>query len=404
VSLLSPYRAVLRTPHACGAFVSSLVGRLCYGIVGLSLLLTMTAGGRGYGLAGFVMALFGLTIVLVSPFRAWMIDRHGPRRALPPMAAGFAAVLVAIAVIPARSGVNDAVIAVLAAAAGACAPPLGVVMRTLWSALIDDRNLLQTAYSLDGVVEELLNVSGPVIAGVIMVVATPAVGLLVTAGLVVAGTGLFLRSPAVRRWPAPVAGPASGTPDAAPGEAGTGRAILALALVTGAIGLCLGGLSLVIVAFSQARHDPAAVAWIEAVLAAGSALGGLGYGAVAWRISAQHRLVLLATGLVVILIPAALSPNLLVLALLIGLAGVLVSPALATAYVLTDGLASPQARTRAGNWVNSGYNAGSSAGAVLSGQMVGRIPLSACLPVLAAPALLAVVLTLHLGRRSTPAA
>ena len=53
-------------------------------------------------------------------------------------------------------------------------------------------------------------------------------------------------------------------------------------------------------------------AWIEAVLSVGSALGGLGYGAVAWRISAQHRLALLATGLVVILIPAALSPNLLV--------------------------------------------------------------------------------------------
>jgi predicted MFS family arabinose efflux permease len=400
--LLSPYRAVLRTPHAFGAFVSSLVGRLCYGIVGLSLLLTLTAGGRHYGFAGLVMALFGLTIVLVSPFRAWMVDRHGPRRALPPMAAGFAAILIAIAVISARSGVNDAAIAVLAAAAGACAPPLGVVMRTLWSALVDDRDVLQTAYSLDGVAEELLNVAGPVIAGVIVVAATPAAGLLVTAGLVVAGTGLFVRSPALRRWQTPMAGAASSAPGAAPREAGAGRAILAVAFVTGAVGLCLGGLGLVIVAFSQARHDPAAVAWIEAALSAGSALGGLGYGAVRWRICPQHRLALLAAGLVVVLIPAALSPNLLVLAFLIGLAGVLVSPALATAYVLTDSLASPKARNRAGNWVNSGFNAGSSAGAALSGQLVGRIPLSACLPVLASAALLAVVPLLRV--RLTPAA
>jgi len=157
------------------------------------------------------------------------------------------------------------------------------------------------------------------------------------------------------------------------------------------MGLCLGGLGLVIVAFSHARHDPAAVAWTEAALSAGSALGGLGYGAVAWRTSARRRLALLATGLAVILIPTALSPSLLVLALLVGLAGVLVSPALATAYVLADSLASPQARNRAGNWVSSGYNAGNSAGALLSGQLVGRIPLSACLPVLAAPALLAVL-------------
>ena len=80
----------------------------------------------------------------------------------------------------------------------------------------------------------------------------------------------------------------------------------------------------------------------------------------------------------------------------------LVSPALATAYVLTDGLASPKARNRAGNWVNSGYNAGNSAGAVLSGQLVGRIPLGSRLPVLAAPALLAVVPLL--GARLTPTA
>lgn len=48
-------------------------------------------------------------------------------------------------------------------------------------------------------------------------------------------------------------------------------------------------------------------------------------------------------------------------------------------------------RVGAGNWVSSGYNAGTSAGAVLSGQLAGRIPLSTCLPVLAVPALLAVV-------------
>lgn len=400
--LLSPYRAVLRTPHACGAFFISLVGRLCYGIVSLSLILTLTAGGRDYGFAGLVMAVFGAAVVLVSPFRAWLIDRYGPRRALPPMAAGFAAVLVAIALIPARSGASAAAVAVLAAAAGACAPPLGVVMRTLWSVLIDDRAVLQTAYSLDGVAEELLYVAGPVIAGVITVVAAPAVGLLLSAGLAVAGTGLFLRSPALRRWPAPAAGPASETPDAAPGEASGGRAILALALATGALGLCLGGLGLVIVAFSQARHDPAALAWIEAGLSAGSALGGLGYGAVAWRVSARRRLVLLVAGLAVVLIPAALSPDLPVLALLVALAGVLVAPALATAYALIGSLASPQARNRAGNWVNSGYNAGNSAGAVLSGQLIGRIPLSACLPVLAAPALLAVVPLLRV--RFTPAA
>lgn len=85
-----------------------------------------------------------------------------------------------------------------------------------------------------------------------------------------------------------------------------------------------------------------------------------------------------------VLLPAGLSPDLVVLALLAGLAGVLVSPALATACVLVAALAPPRARNRAGNWVSSGYNAGSTAGSALSGQLIGRIPLAACLPVLLA--------------------
>ena len=50
--LFSPYRAVLRTPHARGAFAASLAGRLCYGIVSLSLILTLTAGARLPGSPG----------------------------------------------------------------------------------------------------------------------------------------------------------------------------------------------------------------------------------------------------------------------------------------------------------------------------------------------------------------
>lgn len=68
----------------------------------------------------------------------------------------------------------------------------------------------------------------------------------------------------------------------------------------------------------------------------------------AWRLAAPRRLAVLTAGLAVIVIPAALSPDLPVLALFTSLAGVLLSPVLATAYVLADGLASPEARNGAG--------------------------------------------------------
>ncbi len=389
MSFLSPYGAVLRVPHVRAAFASSLVGRLCYGIVSLSLLLTLTAGGRNYGFAGLVMALFGLAIVLASPLRARLVDQRGPRRVLLPMAWSFAATLVLIALIPPGSCADNIAIAALAGMAGLCPPPLGVVMRALWSELAGDQSVLQTAYSLDGVAEELLYIAGPAFVGVLTVVALPSVGLWVAAGLAVSGTAWFVRSPALRAWPVRSAEPRTAQAGRPTGTAG--GAILTLAFAVGSIGLCLGGLGLVTVVYSQARHHPAAVAWIDAAMAGGSAVGGLAYGAVTWKLSPQLRLALLATGLVAVLIPAALSPGLLVLAVLVSLAGILVSPALATAYVLTNSRARPAARTQAGNWVSSGYNAGSSGGLFLSGQLVGRIPLGACLPVLAVPALLALV-------------
>lgn len=168
--------------------------------------------------------------------------------------------------------------------------------------------------------EALLNVTGPVIAGVILVVAAPAVGLLATAGLAVAGTGLFLRSPALRRWPAPGARPAADTAGAAPASGWS--------------------------SWPSARPG---MTWPR------------------WR-------------------------------------GFRLAPALATAYVLAGTVAAPRARNRAGNWVSSGYNAGAATGTVLAGQLIGRLPLTACLPVLMAPALLALVPLLRTRLASAPPA
>lgn len=181
------YAAVLRTPHACRTFGAALLGRLSYGMVSLSLVLAVKEATASYAVAGGVMAVFGLTSVFLSPARAGLVDRYGPRRVLPPMAAVYAVLLTGLALATAREGASGVLLGVLAGAAGASAPPLGPVMRRLWSALVPDRGLLQRAYSLDGVAEELLFVTGPLLVGVLVKVAAPWVGLAVSAALVWAG-------------------------------------------------------------------------------------------------------------------------------------------------------------------------------------------------------------------------
>ena len=148
------YAALLRMPHACRTFAAAMTGRLSYGVVPLAMMLTTTRATGSYAVAGTVMALFGATSVFLSPARAALIDRHGARRVLVPMASLYAGLLTAFAVTAWRPGAPVPAIGALAVAAGACTPPLGPTMRAVWSEVVQDEGLLQRAYSLDGVVED----------------------------------------------------------------------------------------------------------------------------------------------------------------------------------------------------------------------------------------------------------
>ncbi|MFF4096998.1 MFS transporter [Streptomyces sp. NPDC001834] len=398
------YAAVLRTPHAAPTFGAALVGRLSYGMISLSLMLAVKDATGSFSAAGVVMALFGATSVLLSPARAALVDRYGPRRALPPMAGVYAVLLTVLAYATWRPGAPAPVLGVLAAAAGACTPPLGPVMRTLWSRLVPDRELLRRAYSLDGVAEELLFVTGPLLVGVVIGHTVPAAGVAISAALVLAGTGALVCSPAVRGTrPGPSAGRG-----AAP-EAGSGRRRSPLglaglrhaALVAAAVGLCLGGLDLLVVAFAEQHHRGGSVAWVLAALSAGSAVGGLAYGAAPWRAPNRVRLPVLVAGLGVALGAAGLSPGVPVLVAVVAAAGVFVAPALTTAYLVADESVDAGARTRAGAWVNTAVNAGSALGSAGAGLLVDRLPPPVCFALAALPALVcaAVMARGALGRR-----
>jgi hypothetical protein len=308
------------------------------------------------------------------------------------MAVAFALVLVGLAAGTWRPGAPGPLLAGLAMAAGVCAPPLGPVMRTVWSEMLLDPALLRRGYSLDTVAEELLFVAGPLLAGLVAGFATPPVGVAAGAGLVLAGTLAFVSTAPVRAL--------SGSPDMAiAGPRQRSRIGFGLARPVAAalgIGVYLGSVELLMVAFAKQHHHAAAVAWCSASLSAGSAFGGLVHGSLPWRISGRARLPVLVTVPALGLALAGLSPNVHVLAVVAGATGLFISPALATAYLIADESAAQSARTRAGAWVNTAVNGGSSGGTAASGLLLGRLPLAACFAVTALPVLLAAVTALIL--------
>lgn len=160
----------------------------------------------------------------------------------------------------------------------------------------------------------------------------------------------------------------------------------------GVVGLCLGAVDLLAIAFTERRHQPEAVSWALAALSAGSAVGGLVHGTVSWRLPHRTRLPRLAAALGVLLALAGLAPGVTVFTVVVGCAGLFVSPAITSAYLLADESATAGRRTRAGAWANTAVNAGSSAGTATVGILVERLPLPLCFLLVATPALLCATL------------
>ncbi|MFI0982335.1 MFS transporter [Streptomyces sp. NPDC021093] len=379
------YAAVLRTPHASRTFAAALLGRLSYGVLPLPLVLTVKNATGSYAAAGVVMAVFGACSVLLGPVRAGFVDRYGPRRALLPLATAYAALLLTFALVCWRPGAPTPLITLIAALTGACCPPLGPTMRVLWGRLMPDRAMLQRAYSLDGVVEELLFVAGPLLVGIPAVYAFPAIGVLAAAGLVLVGTAALATSPiATHSGDGPAA-------TGAPGKRSRTR-IPGLALpmaVAAAVGLSLGGVGLLGIAFTESHGRPEAISWVEASLVVGSAVGGLVYGAVNWRAGARTRLLATALLLGCALAAAGFSPGVYVYAPAAAITGLFIAPAITTAYLIADEAAGPDSRARAGAWVNAALNAGTSTGTAVVGLLVGRVPLPLCFVLVAVPVLCA---------------
>jgi predicted MFS family arabinose efflux permease len=124
-------------------------------------------------------------------------------------------------------------------------------------------------------------------------------------------------------------------------------------------------------------------------MSVGSIVGGLGYGAVDWRIPSRTRLPLLTAALALSVAAAGLAPDVWTLTAITTAAGVFVSPLLTCAYLVADELADEQSRTSAGMWVNNAFNAGSSGGYAAMGPALARLPLAGCFALAAAPILLA---------------
>ena len=357
------YAALLRGTGAAPALAASLVGRLALGVTGLALLLLTRQSTGSYAAAGLVAAAYASSFAVFAPLRARRADRDGPRGVLLACALLHPAVLGGL-VLLAHAGAGAVVLAVAAVLAGATVPPVGGVMRALWSGLVP-AELLPTAYSLEAVVIELCFVGGPALVAGLTAVSGPSAAVLTSGALVLVGGTWLASTPACR---AVRPHPAHGGPGRGPLSSPAVRALL---LTVGCVGAGFGALEVAMPAFTEAHGaGPGTAGVLLAVWSAGSVLGGLVYGAVHLPARPERQMPWLVTALAVGTVLPLLAGRPLLMGVLLAAYGLTIAPFSTCNSVLLARAAPAGSTTEAFAWSSSLIFGGAALGNAAGGWLV----------------------------------
>jgi predicted MFS family arabinose efflux permease len=375
---------VVRLPPARRLLYALAAACVSFGMVGLTLLLTVERLSGSYGDGGFAVSLYAVAAGGSAPVRGRLVDRRGGRCWLPGLAAGYAASLVAIDLL-ARFDGPLWLLLVCAVCVGASTPPLFSSARAVWPQAVEP-HLLRRGYALTSLLADAGQVAGPALASVLFLVSAWVAPLVCAAtGLLGAALSVPTRDPArYRHDPKPMP------------RLFSSRALLALLGTSIVLGASVGLVQVTVPTLAGRWHEPSLGGPLLGAFAFGSVLGALWFGTRHWRRPVIERYLLAVLALGVLLAPIALARSPGGLAPLLLIAGLAFGPATVSMFESLD-LVAPGSGTEALTWITTAEASGTAVGAAVAAVLVQHLGVSA--PFLAASALLIVPVGIALFSR-----
>lgn len=359
--MLKTYRAAFRRPGTAAFCAAAWVMRVPIAMYPLGLVLILSARDGRYGFAGVLSGVYVLANGIGNPVLARLTDRLGQGRLLVPASLVHAASTILLAVCLTAHWPDWTLIAPTAVC-GFSYLSVGSLVRARWSFVLAGRPELNTAYSLESTLDEVIFVLGPLMATVIATQIMPVLVLYVGLVLVVIGA---MRLASLRESEPPPH-PADSRPRSAIRE----RGIPALSIFAGAMGMIFASAEVTMVAFCGERGERGLSGAVLAAFAGGSAVSGFLYGARTWRMPLLDRFRLQAIVFGVlppIFLVATTIPVLAACAFVVGMG---IAPTLTTAFGLIGELVPALSLTEGLAWLVTGLSVGYGAGASLVGGIV----------------------------------
>lgn len=385
------YAGLLRRPGALMLVGSGLLSRFPVAVVDVALVLLVTSLEYSFAVAGAVSGVFALTQAVGAPLLGRLADRLGQRKVVAPAAVIHAA-LVGVVVLLAQAQVPSLLLLGVTALSGFFVGSIGSLTRARWDAvLLDDEAALKSAFSLEGVLDEVVMLTAPVLVALLAASASPSLAVLAVAVLGLAGATLFVLTPG-----------AAVVHEAEPGAPGVmNPSVLALMAVSLMLGSFFSAVDLSAVATATAADQRALVGVLLAALAAGSLVGGLVYGARTWRMASRDQAIISAAALAVGAGLLSSATSLWVVGVLALVSGLAVSPVMIATKTLARSLVGRHQVGEVLSWTSSAGVLGFAVGSFSSGLAVESVGAPGGYLVASGSAL-AAALVLVLARRGLP--
>ncbi|WP_166220645.1 MFS transporter [Pseudomonas atagonensis] len=362
--MVNPYGELFTRPGTHGFALAGLIARFPLAMAGIGIITMLAMMRDNYALAGAVAATFALTLAVLAPQISRMVDRFGQRKVLPGAAAVSCAGLVALPTC-AYWQLPDWSLFIGAVMSGFM-PSMSAMSRARWTLIYRGTPKLNTAYALESVLDEVTFIVGPPLAVGLSVALFPQAGPLVTALLLAIGVYAFV----LQRSTEPPVQALSGARQLSMIRL-SGIRILALLMV--AMGMIVGTIDVVAVAFAQSQGQPVAASIVLSAYALGSCVAGLAFGAMKLQVPLARLFLCCGVATAVTTLPLLLASNVLGLTLAVLVAGIFFAPTLIVAMTLAEQMVAPERLTEALTWLISGLGVGVALGAAATGQVVDEL-------------------------------
>lgn len=364
--MLSRYQQLFHASGSIQFALAGLLARLALPMVGIGIITMLSMLQGSYALAGGVSATFVLTYALLSPQISRQVDSHGQFCVLP-LVTLISVMGMGLIVASTWLGLSY-IWLFLGAFLSGFMPSMSAMIRARWSQIYKGDPLLQTAYSLETVFDDLTFIAGPPLSVGLTVALFPQAGIMIAGILLLVGVLLLISQR--KTEPTLVDNHQILTANSSILRLPSLQLLIILMI---SLGVIVGTVDILSVTLAQIQGQPAMASLVLSLYAIGSCVMGVVFGGMRLSLSLP-RMLLISGGLTLLsIIPLLWVTNIWSLAIVMFISGLFFAPTMIIGMSLVENIVPDHRLTEGMTWLLAGLNIGVAFGAMLSGKMVDEL-------------------------------